>query len=159
MNLRFGILTISDRVSRGQADDRGGVAVESALQHPEWAIARRDTVADEASLIAARLREWADEDALDVIFTTGGTGLGPRDVTPEATLTVVTRMAPGIADGIRNASLAQTQTAMLSRATAGVRGNTLIINLPGSPRGAQEGVEVVLPILEHAVATMHGAGH
>jgi molybdenum cofactor synthesis domain-containing protein len=140
-------------------EDRGGPAVEAALDNPDWSVVERTIVPDDGDQIASTLRRWADELALDIIFTTGGTGLGPRDVTPEATLSVITRPVPGIAEAIRSASLAQTQQAMLSRALAGVRGTTLIINLPGSPRGATEGARVVRPALEHAVSTLHGARH
>ncbi len=159
MHLKIGVLTVSDRVSRGEMEDRGGPAVQSALRNPEWVVAEQAVVPDDLEEVASILRRWADESQLDIIFTTGGTGLGPRDVTPEATSRVATRLIPGIAEAIRSASLAQTQQAMLSRAMAGVRGTTLIINLPGSPRGAEEGVDVVRPVLEHAVATLHGARH
>jgi len=159
MKLRFGILTISDRVAAGAMEDRGGPAVAEALESGDWEIVRRSIVSDDAQAIAAILASWADDDSLDVVFTTGGTGLGPRDVTPEATMSVADRAVPGIAEAIRAASLCQTQTAMLSRAMAAIRGTTLIVNLPGSPGGAKEGVEIVRPILEHAVATLHGGKH
>lgn len=159
MHLKIGILTISDRVSAGQMEDTGGRAVRQALSNPEWTVAETAAVPDELDQIASILRRWSDDLQLDLVLTTGGTGLGPRDVTPEATLAVATRPVPGIAEAIRAASLTQTQHAMLSRAAAGVRGTTLIINLPGSPRGAADGVEVIRPVLEHAVAIMHGGRH
>jgi len=140
-------------------EDRGGPAVQAALDNPDWNIAEHTIVPDDLDRVASTLCRWTDDLKLDVIFTTGGTGLGPRDITPEATSSVITRPVPGIAEGIRSASLAQTQQAMLSRSVAGVRANTLIINLPGSPQGAAEGVQVVCPVLEHAVATLHGARH
>ena len=159
LNLRIGILTISDRASAGQMEDRGGPAVQAALDNPEWDVIEHAIVPDDLDEVASTLRRWTDELELDVILTTGGTGLGPRDITPEATSSVVSRTVPGIAEAIRSASLAQTQQAMLSRGVAGVRADTLIINLPGSPRGAAQGVQVVRPILEHAVSTLHGARH
>jgi molybdopterin adenylyltransferase len=152
-------LTVSDRASAGQMEDRGGPAVQAALDDPDWSVVEHAVVPDEVEQVASILRHWTDDLELDVIFTTGGTGLGPRDITPEATASVVTRPVPGIAEGIRSASLAQTQQAMLSRAVAGVRATTLIINLPGSPRGAAEGVHVVRPVLEHAISMLHGARH
>jgi molybdenum cofactor synthesis domain-containing protein len=159
MQLRIGVLTVSDRVSAGQMEDAGGPAVEEALREVNQEVSERAVVPDEADRIAAVLRHWADELKLDVIFTTGGTGLSPRDVAPEATSAVAERLVPGIAQAILAASLHQTPYAMLSRAVAAQRGATLIINLPGSPRGAAQGVEVVAPILEHAVNTLHGGRH
>jgi molybdopterin adenylyltransferase len=158
MGMRIGILTVSDRVSAGQMQDHGGPAVEDALEVLAAEIVR-GLVPDEQDQIAQVLRRWADDDRLDAIFTTGGTGLGPRDVTPDATLDACDRGVPGIAEAMRQAGIKQTPHAMLSRAVCGARGRTLIVNLPGSPRGACEGVEVVLPILEHAIATMHGGKH
>ena len=159
MNLRIGVLTISDRVAAGQMQDEGGPAVEAALQHPEWVIVHRAVVPDEVDQVAGALTRWADEERLDVVLTTGGTGLAPRDVTPEATSRVCDRLVPGIAEAIRMASLQQTPQAMISRALAGARGTTLIVNLPGSPRGAAQGAEVVRPILEHAVSILNGGKH
>jgi molybdopterin adenylyltransferase len=159
MEIRFGILSVSDRASRGEYEDRGGPAVEAELDAPQWSVVRRAIVPDDARSIEQSIRSWTDEDHLDVILTTGGTGLGPRDVTPEATLAASTRVVPGIAETIRAASLRHTPHAMLSRGVAGIRSQTLIINLPGSPRGAAEAVTIIRPILEHAVATLRGAGH
>jgi molybdenum cofactor synthesis domain-containing protein len=159
MELCIGVLSVSDRAFRGEYEDRGGPAIERALQSPDWVVQRRAIVPDEASHIAHRLTQWADEDQLDVIFTTGGTGLGARDVTPEATSSIADRLVPGIGETIRAVSLQSTAYAMLSRGVAVIRGQTLIINLAGSPKGAAEGVEIVRPILEHAVSTMRGAGH
>jgi molybdenum cofactor synthesis domain-containing protein len=159
VHLRIGILTVSDRVSAGRMEDTGGAAVERALQHPDWSVERHAAVPDEVVQIAETLRSWADDYHLDAVFTTGGTGLGPRDVTPEATASIAPRPVPGIAEAMRAAGMLQTQNAMLSRSLAAVRGTTLIVNLPGSPRGAEEGVEVVRPILEHAVAILQGGRH
>jgi molybdopterin adenylyltransferase len=159
MTLKVGILTVSDRVSAGQMEDLGGPAVEGALETLDCETAAQRVVPDDRETIAGVIREWADERRLDVIFTTGGTGLGPRDVTPEATLDVCNREVPGIAEAMRSAGLEQTVHAMLSRATAAVRTNTLVINLPGSPRGAAEGVAIVAPVLAHAIATIQGGKH
>lgn len=158
MNLRIGILTSSDRVSRGVMEDLGGAAVQAGLQ-PIWEVIRQAVVPDDVDRISETLKTWADGDRLDVIFTTGGTGLGPRDVTPEATMQVVNRLVPGIAEAMRRAGQEHTPAAMLSRAVVGLRGNTLIVNLPGSPKGAAEGVAAVAPILEHAIATVRGGRH
>lgn len=158
MKLRVGVLTVSDRVSRGVMEDRGGTAIEAGL-NPDWTVIRRAVVPDDVDRIGTLLRTWADEDHLDVIFTTGGTGLGPRDVTPEATVQVSDRLVPGMAEAMRSVGRDQTPAAMLSRAIVALRGATVIVNLPGSPRGAAEGVAVVGPVLEHAVATMHGGRH
>lgn len=158
MTLRLGVLTISDRVSRGLAEDRGGKAVEGEFP-ATWQVVRRAVVPDDVPRIGAVLASWADEDRLDVIVTTGGTGISPTDVTPEATRAVAEREVPGIAEAIRAAGLQQTPMAMISRGLAVTRGRTLIINLPGSPKGAAQGTAVVVPILEHAVAIMHGGSH
>jgi molybdopterin adenylyltransferase len=157
--MRIGILTVSDRAAAGEMEDLGGPAVEGALQGEEFDVVAREIVPDERVQIERQLRQWADADRLDVVFTTGGTGLGPRDVTPEATLSVADRQVPGIAEAIRAASTRVTDRAMLSRGVAAMRGETLIVNLPGSPGGARDGVAVVLPVLAHAVATMRGAKH
>jgi molybdenum cofactor synthesis domain-containing protein len=159
MRLRIGILTISDSVSAGRMEDAGGLAVADAVRDTEWEIEQRATLPDEQEQIATVLRQWADDLRLDVVFTTGGTGLGPRDVTPEATLDAADRAVPGIAEAIRAASLTQTAMGMLSRGVSAQRGATLIVNLPGSPRGAAEGMQVVRPVVEHAVAIMHGGRH
>jgi molybdopterin adenylyltransferase len=111
---------------------------------------------DEESEIRKILVTWADEDRADLILTTGGTGLSPRDVTPEATMSVINREIPGMAEAMRGASMKKTPHAMLSRAVAGVRGRTLIVNLPGSPKGAKENLEAVMPALEHAIAKIQG---
>jgi molybdopterin adenylyltransferase len=158
MTLQIGILTISDRVSRGEMEDRGGPAIAKAVGALGWQIADRSVVPDDRSAIADTLREWCDR-RLDVILTTGGTGLGPRDVTPEATAEVAEREVPGIAEALRATSLAQTPMAMISRGMAVVRGTTLVVNLPGSPKGATQGVETIAPVLEHAVAILHGGSH
>ena len=153
-----GILTVSDRSSRGERRDRSGEAVRELLSKIDANIADYDIVPDEKELIAQKLARWADENSTDVIITTGGTGLSPRDVTPEATLSVIDRVAPGFTEAMRSESLKTTPHAMLSRAVAGIRGKCLIINLPGSPKAVRECLEVILPALPHAVETLKGQG-
>jgi molybdenum cofactor synthesis domain-containing protein len=140
-------------------EDRGGPAVEEALAPLSADVTQRAVVADERDRIEDMLRRWADEAGVDLILTTGGTGLSPRDVTPEAVAAVCDRLIPGMGEAMRSAGLAQTPMSMISRSVAGVRGGTLIVALPGSPRGAAEGVRVVMPVLEHALATLRGAKH
>jgi len=151
-----GILTISDKGSRGERQDKSGEAIREILSSMDVRIANYDIVPDEKELIARELISWADENNLDVILTTGGTGLTPRDVTPEATLAVVDRIVPGFAEAMRAESLKKTPMAMLSRAVVGTRGKCLIINLPGSPKAVRECLEAVLPALPHAVETLKG---
>jgi len=151
MTLRFGILTVSDRSSRGERADLGGPALADFVTSRGWLASARDIVPDDRERIASALRAWSARGDLDVILTTGGTGFAPRDVTPEATRDVIERDAPGLAEAIRAASLKITPHAMLSRAVSGIRGRTLILNLPGSPKGAVESLQVVADVLEHAV--------
>lgn len=150
MTLHFGILTISDRSSRGERADLSGPALADFVRARGWSASLLDVVPDERPGIASRLTDWCDRGDLDVILTTGGTGFAPRDVTPEATREVIEREAPGLAEAIRAESLKITPHAMLSRGVAGIRGRTIIINLPGSPRGAVESLQVVTGALEHA---------
>jgi molybdenum cofactor synthesis domain-containing protein len=154
---RFGILTISDTASRGEREDVSGRTIREMLVGL-GEIAEARVVPDDRGAIQTALREMSDL-GLQFIATTGGTGLGPRDVTPEATIAVIERPAPGIVEAMRARSLEKTPMAMLSRATAGVRGQTLIVNLPGSPRGVRECLEVLLPVLPHAVEILAGGGH
>lgn len=151
MTVRFGILTLSDRSARGERADASGPALADLIRAEGWSVARQGILPDELAAIRALLISWADSGELDVILTTGGTGFAPRDVTPEATREVIDREAPGLADAMRAASLKITPHAMLSRVVAGMRGRTLIINLPGSPKGAVENLRVILPVLPHAV--------
>jgi len=155
MTIRFGILTLSDRSARGQRDDVSGPALARLIEAENWTVARQSLLPDDESAIRAALSEWADSGELDVILTTGGTGFAPRDITPEATRAVIDREAPGLAEAMRAASLKITPHAMLSRVVTGIRKKTLIINLPGSPKGAVENLQVVLPVLPHAIQLLH----
>jgi molybdenum cofactor synthesis domain-containing protein len=150
--ITIGILTISDSVSKEGRQDLSGAAIRSlAAQLPDAIVSIEAAIPDEQDQIAVSLRTWSDEQQLNLILTTGGTGLAPRDVTPEATKTVIEREAPGIAEALRAISLQYTAMAMLSRGVAGVRGRTLIINLPGSPKAVKECLEYILPVLPHAI--------
>ncbi|HVU77204.1 MAG TPA: MogA/MoaB family molybdenum cofactor biosynthesis protein [Gaiellaceae bacterium] len=146
--MRAAVLTVSDRVSRGEADDRSGDILDELLRADGHEVARR-VVPDEAEEIAAAIEELAA--AAEVVLTTGGTGLAPRDVTPEATRTVLQREAPGIAEALRADSIAKTPHGLLSRGVAGVVGRTLVVNLPGSTGGCRDGYAVLRPALGHAV--------
>ncbi len=152
--IRVGILTISDRSSRGERPDAGGPLLKQMSQGHGWSVERESIVPDEPAAIRETLIHWADVVRLDLILTTGGTGFAPRDVTPEATRAVIEREAPGLAEAMRAASLLKTPHAMLSRAVCGLRGRTLIINLPGSPKAARENLETILPALPHAIALL-----
>jgi molybdopterin adenylyltransferase len=153
-----GIITVSDRASSGEYDDRSGPIVRQLIsEQPGWQVVEEAVVPDEQDQIAALLIQWADERRLPLILTTGGTGFSPRDVTPEATRAVIEREAPGLAEAMRSASLQVTPHAMLSRAVCGIRGVSLIVNLPGSPRAARENLMVLLPVLPHAVELLTGA--
>ena len=151
MTLRIGIITVSDRSSRGEREDLSGPALRQAVEAEAWQCLRLEIVPDEIAAIQKILIDWADSDEYDVIFTTGGTGFALRDITPEATQEVIDRQAPGLAEAMRAASLQITPHAMLSRAVAGIRGRVLIVNFPGSPKAAGENFEVILPVLPHAV--------
>ncbi|MCK4242840.1 MAG: molybdopterin adenylyltransferase [Dehalococcoidia bacterium] len=151
-----GILTISDKGSRGEREDESGKAIKKLLALLGARLVKYDIVPDEREIISQKLIQWADEEDIDLIITTGGTGLSPRDVTPEATLAVLERMVPGLAETMRAESLKKTPMAMLSRGVAGIRRGSLIINLPGSPKAVQECLEVVLPALPHAMEVLKG---
>ena len=151
-----GILTISDKGSQGQRHDKSGELVRDSLFKLDSSVIKYEIIPDEQEVIASKLAEWADKAGVDVILTTGGTGLSQRDVTPEATLAVIDKSVPGFAEAMRIKSLEKTPMAMLSRATAGVRGKCLIINLPGSPKAVRECLEVVLPAIPHAVEIIKG---
>ena len=154
--LTVGILTISDKGARGQRLDESGKIIRDIFSSLDNQVVRYEIVPDEVEVIRQKLAEWADEGATDVIITTGGTGLSQRDVTPEATLSILDKVVPGFAEAMRTKSLEKTPMAMLSRATAGVRGKCLIINLPGSPRAVRECLEVIMPAIPHAVEIIKG---
>jgi molybdopterin adenylyltransferase len=154
--ITFGILTVSDKGSRGERQDKSGETIREMIEHLGSSVVKYEIVPDEADIIAGRIKEWADGGEMDVILTTGGTGLSRRDVTPEATLSVIDKEVPGIAEAMRAKSLEKTPMAMLSRAVAGLRGQCLIINLPGSPKAVEECLEVALLALPHAVEIIRG---
>jgi molybdopterin adenylyltransferase len=149
--MRVAVLTISDRSSRGEREDKSGPTLVKLVEKMSWEVSRKAIVSDDQEEIESLLKKWSDAGNVDVILTTGGTGFSPRDRAPEATLAVVDRLAPGLAEAMRSASLRKTPHAMLSRAVTGIRGRTLIVTLPGSPRAAKENLEVLLPALPHAV--------
>jgi len=150
-----GVLIVSDKGSRGERIDESGKVIETALLSLGAGEIKYGIVPDERKEISGKLVEWVDA-GVDLVITTGGTGLTPRDVTPEATLDVVDRVAPGFGEAMRAYGMKQTPQAMLSRATAGVRKKTLIINMPGSPKAVKECLEAILPALPHAIETVQG---
>lgn len=149
--LRIAILTVSDRSSQGKREDLSGPALEIAVIENGWRVEEKLIVPDEKMDIQAVLKGWTASASIDVVLTTGGTGFAPRDITPEATEEIIERESPGLVEAMRAESLKITKNAILSRAVAGIRGRTLIINLPGSPKAAVENFEVIAPVLEHAV--------
>jgi len=155
--IHFGVLTVSDRSARGEREDLAGPMLVARLEADGYSRPLGAIVPDEVEAISTALVHWCDSESLDVILTTGGTGFAPRDVTPEATQAVIQKNAPGIAEAARAYSLNITPHAMLSRNVAGIRGKTLIINLPGSPKAAREILEYLLPIIPHAVALINAA--
>jgi len=154
--IRVGVLTVSDGVARGLREDRSGAAIAAWLEARGHVLAERAVVADDASAIAAILAAWADSGGVDAVLTTGGTGLTPRDVTPEATLAVLEREAPGVAEAMRAAGAARTPFAWLSRGVVGVRSGVVIVNLPGSLGGVEDGLQVLAALLPHAVQLARG---
>lgn len=155
--MRFGILTISDRSWRGERSDLSGPALAEAVRKQGWQVLETAILPDEIQVISQKLTVWADSAHFDVILTTGGTGFAPRDVTPEATRQVLERLTPGLDEAMRAASLKVHPHAMLSRAVSGIRKRTIIINLPGSPKGAVENLLVIVPALPHAVELLREA--
>jgi len=152
----LGILTISDKGWQGQRYDESSQAIRDSLSLLDSCVVKSEIIPDEMDVIAGKLAEWADEGKVDVILTTGGTGLSQRDVTPEATLSIVDKVAPGFAEAMRAETFNAAPFAILSRAVAGVRGKCLIINLPGSPKGVRECLRVILSVIPHAVAIIKG---
>ena len=153
--MKIGILTISDKGARGEREDRSGPAIREMIEAAGGEIVRAMIIPDEQDEIRAALIGWSDE-GLELILTTGGTGFSPRDWTPEATKAVLDREAPGIAEAIRRAGMEKTPTAMLSRAVAGIRKRTLIVNLPGSEKAVRESLEAILPALPHGIEILKG---
>lgn len=149
--IRVAILTVSDRSARGVRPDASGPAIKQVIEEQGWQVCQQAVVPDELTIIVDTLSLLADQEDCNLILTTGGTGFSPRDVTPEATRAVISREAPGLGEAMRSASLRVTPHAMLSRAEAGIRGRVLIVNLPGSPKGALENLQVILPVLPHAI--------
>lgn len=152
----LGILTISDKGWHGERQDKSGEVIRNSLSPIGGQAVKYEIVPDEKDIIASKLAEWADGGSVDVIVTTGGTGLAVRDVTPEATMSVLDKVVPGFGEAMRSGGFSKTPFSILSRAVAGVRGNCLIINLPGSPKGVKEGLEIILPAISHAVEIIKG---
>jgi molybdopterin adenylyltransferase len=157
--MRVSVLTISDSVAAGKSEDRSGPSVAARCKELGWTIVSSAVRADDRAAIEEFLRVTADSGDADVILTTGGTGVGPRDVTPEATAAVIERAIPGFPEQMRAAGVTKTPRAILSRGVAGIRGNAIIINLPGSPRGAVDSLNVIADLLPHSIDVLHGARH
>ncbi|MFZ3215447.1 MAG: MogA/MoaB family molybdenum cofactor biosynthesis protein [Candidatus Acidiferrales bacterium] len=157
--MRVFILTVSDSVAAGKNEDRSGPAVAGRCRELGWEILSTAILADDREAIATLLKRTADAKVVDLILTTGGTGVGPRDVTPEATMAAAERLIPGFAEQMRAEGMKKMPRAILSRAAAGIRGTTLIVNLPGSPTGAVESLDTIAALLPHAVDVLHGARH
>ena len=158
-SLHVAILTVSDSVTKGVYADRSGPAVAEACRVHGWKVAATAVLPDEQAKIEGQLRDWADSGAYELILTAGGTGIGPRDVTPEATAAVCPKLIPGLAEEMRRKGLASTPRAVLSRSVVGVRGATLVVNLPGSPKGAAESLAAIATLLPHAAKIVRGERH
>ena len=159
MKIKIAVLTISDSCTEGNREDVSGQTIVDMLPEETFEVCEKKIVADDHEKIANVLKRFSDEQGVDVVLTTGGTGLGPRDVTPEATTSVCEKMAPGFSEILRIEGFRKTPKAILSRGVTGVRKNTLIVNLPGSPKAVQECLEIILDLIPHAVKMMRGGGH
>lgn len=153
-DIRVAVLVASDSGAAGDRADRSGKLIEDLVTSAGWIVSEKTITPDDRAVIAAQLRSWADGGDVALIMTTGGTGVGPRDVTPEATLDVVDRLVPGMAEQMRAQTVAQTPMAMTSRQVVGIRGQTLIVNLPGSPKAVQECLDVLMPVLPHVLEVL-----
>ncbi len=154
--MKVAVITVSDKGARGERVDESGSVIKEMMPQLSAEVVHYEVIPDEFDIIAQRLASLADNNLADIIFTTGGTGFSPRDVTPEATLSVIQKEAPGLAEAMRQESLKVTPHAMLSRAIAGIRGSALIVNLPGSPKAVRECLKVILPALSHGVEILKG---
>lgn len=157
--MKIAVVTISDTVARGERTDASGPAVVARCKELGWPVASTHLIPDDSAEIQALLRGLADGEKVDMILTTGGTGLGPRDMTPEATQAIADKMIPGFAEEMRRKGLEKTPKAILSRSSAAIRGTTLILNFPGSPKGAVESLDAIAPLVVHAIQIIHGARH
>ena len=156
MQMRAGILVISDRGWRGERPDKSGEAAKEIISQLNFDVLKYEVVPDEADIISNKLEAWCDEGGIDLLLTSGGTGLSSRDITPEATLKVIDKVVPGLTEAMRIETMRKKPEAVLSRAIAGIRGDCLIINLPGSPKAVKECLDVILPVLPHAVDILGG---
>ncbi len=157
--MKIAVITISDTVARGERQDGSGPAVVARCRELGWNVNSTHVIADDATEIQSLLKRLADVEHADMILTTGGTGLGPRDVTPEATQAIADKMIPGFAEEMRRKGLEKTPKAILSRSSAAIRGKTLILNFPGSPKGAVESLDAIASLVVHSIQIIHGARH